>query len=182
MNPAPPEPTPSSFNPERFWTLLDEDHFNAIRLLYNAEHYVSATKLLLSFIDTLAYLEFGDTRDAFKKWLHAYAALTELHLTPEELWELRNALLHLTSLESRKVRAGAVSRLVPYVAHPQRGVKSPYPGAKLVNLSLLLPLIAQAAQAFCTAACSDPSHFLEVERRHTEILSDARYLDDPPAL
>ena len=48
----------------------------------------------MTFIDSAGFLEFGDTGDnTFVKWLNAYADLTAVGVTAEELWEHRNALL-----------------------------------------------------------------------------------------
>ena len=52
--------------------LINDDFFEPIRLLYQARHYVSATKLLLVFIDTAGYIEYGDgDRNPFIAWLNS---------------------------------------------------------------------------------------------------------------
>lgn len=38
--------------------LLNDDYFNAIKLLFNSDYYVSCIKLIVSFIDTVSYIEF----------------------------------------------------------------------------------------------------------------------------
>lgn len=91
--------------------LLNDDYFNAIRLLWNNKQYVSVMKLLLSFLDTVAYLDSGDTPGNFQKWLNNYADITSLDVTADELWELRNSLLHMTNSDSRKVARGEVRRI-----------------------------------------------------------------------
>src|SRR5882724_4472208 len=96
-----------------FPRLLNDDFFHPIRLLFNHRHYVSAAKLLMTFIDSVGFLEFGDTGDnAFVKWLDAYADLTAVGVTAEELWEHRNSLLHMSNLDSRRVLAGRITRLM----------------------------------------------------------------------
>ena len=93
--------------------LIHDDYFQAIKLTFNAKLYVSAMKLLLSTINSLAYIEFGEDKrnSVFVKWMDAYADLTSVGITAEELWELRNGLLHMTNLNSRAVNRKAVRRI-----------------------------------------------------------------------
>lgn len=51
--------------------LIHDDYFLAIKLTFNAGLYVSATKLLVSCIDSIAYIEYGDERrfQPFVQWL-----------------------------------------------------------------------------------------------------------------
>ncbi|MBK6433825.1 hypothetical protein [Candidatus Amarolinea dominans] len=49
--------TPDGFDLPK---LMYDDYFSAIHILFNSGHYVSCMKLLVSFIDTLAFLEYGD--------------------------------------------------------------------------------------------------------------------------
>ncbi|NOW44355.1 hypothetical protein FHW96_000482 [Novosphingobium sp. SG751A] len=83
--------------------LINDDYFLAIKLTFNAKLYVSSMKLLLSAIDSIAYIEYGDKKDIFEKWLTTYADISHLGITPKELWEMRNGLLHMTNLNSREV-------------------------------------------------------------------------------
>ena len=101
--------TPRGFD---FPRLFNDDFFLAIRLTYNNKHYVSCTKLLVSFLDTVAYLAFGDAPKNFQQFLDKYADLSTIAVASEELWEFRNALLHMTNNESRKVNQGSVRRLL----------------------------------------------------------------------
>jgi hypothetical protein len=77
-------------------------------------------KLLLSFVDSVAYLDMGDTADTFVKWLSKFATLSPLGIAPSELWEFRNALLHMTSPLSRKVQSGKVTALRFYIKSSDR--------------------------------------------------------------
>ena len=56
--------TPNGFDLPR---LINDDYFEAIRLLFNRSHYVSSAKLLMSCLDTLAFIEFGDIPQSFQK-------------------------------------------------------------------------------------------------------------------
>jgi hypothetical protein len=92
--------------------LIHDDYFQAIKMTFNAKLHVSAMKLLLSAIDSLAYIEFGeDDGNVFIKWMDTYADLDPLGITAEELWELRNGLLHMTNLDSRAVGRKKVRRI-----------------------------------------------------------------------
>lgn len=44
-----------------FGGLLNADFFQPIRILFQNHHYVSATKLLVVAIDSISYIEFGDS-------------------------------------------------------------------------------------------------------------------------
>ena len=119
--------------------LLDDDFFHSIRLLFNHRYYVSAAKLLMTFIDTVGFVEFGDTgENTFVKWLDVYADLTPVGVTAEELWEHRNSLLHMTSPDSRRVLAGRVKRLTSFVGNLPKDFPTEDKDAKFYNLSGLL--------------------------------------------
>ncbi len=91
--------------------LINDDYFLAIKLTFNAKLYVSSMKLLLSAIDSIAYIEYGDKNGVFEKWLTTYADISCLGITPKELWEMRNGLLHMTNLNSREVNKKKVRQI-----------------------------------------------------------------------
>ena len=91
--------------------LLNDDHMEPIKLLFNKKHYLSSFKLLMSFIDTIAYIEFGNKKRVFQDWLDTYSDIQSLGVTSDELYELRNSLLHMTNLNSHKVTQGKERRL-----------------------------------------------------------------------
>ena len=91
--------------------LINDDYFSAIKVLFNHKHYVSCMKLVVSFIDTMAFLEYGDTRGNFISWLKEFADLARLKITASQLWELRNSILHMSNLDSRKVLTGKEKRI-----------------------------------------------------------------------
>ena len=99
--------------------LLDDDFLDAIKLLWNSHHYISALKLLYILLDTLAFVEFGDDRNVFVKFLDRYFDLSRVSVTSLELWEHRNGLLHTTNPDSRKVSQNKVSRLVIMISAPE---------------------------------------------------------------
>ncbi|MBD8862521.1 hypothetical protein [Klebsiella variicola] len=91
--------------------LLNDDHMKPIRMLFNEKHYLSSFKLLMSFIDTIAYIEYGNSKRVFQNWLDTYSEIKKLEITSDELYELRNSLLHMTNLNSHKVTQGKERRL-----------------------------------------------------------------------
>ncbi|WP_192459591.1 hypothetical protein [Musicola keenii] len=91
--------------------LLVDDHVKPIHLLFNNKHYLSSIKLLMSFIDTVGYLEFGDVNRAFPMWLDNYCDLSTLEVNADEIYELRHSLLHMTNLNSRRVVQGKERRI-----------------------------------------------------------------------
>ncbi|MBN3131776.1 hypothetical protein H4F52_08495 [Pectobacterium brasiliense] len=103
--------------------LLNDDHMKPIKLLFNNKHYLASFKLFMSFIDTIAYLEYGNSKRVFQNWLENYSEINKLEITADELYELRNSLLHMTNLNSHKVIQGKERRLsfsVCEKGHPTR--------------------------------------------------------------
>ncbi|RTM13694.1 MAG: hypothetical protein EKK33_10040 [Bradyrhizobiaceae bacterium] len=78
----------------RFTDLIHDDYFNGIRTLFNAKLYVSCSKLLMSCVDTLAFVEYGDVPGNFGKWITIYVDLQPLSISADELWE--SAILFCT--------------------------------------------------------------------------------------
>ena len=98
-------------------SMINDDFLLAIKKTWNEKHYTSCLKLLVSFIDTMAFVDMGDsTSSNFKEWLDSYVDLSSVGITADELWEHRNAVLHMTTFDSRKVAAGTILRLVPYIS------------------------------------------------------------------
>lgn len=157
--------------------LVHDDYFKAIRLLFNNQHFISCLKLLMSFLDTVAYVEFGDRgrgeTPVFIDWLRAFAASDIAGATPEELWEFRNSLLHMSNLESRKVAAGKVARLTPYVGaldHPP----SSDPLTKYINVNKLIEAVAAAIQQWITSYNECPEKMRTFVQRYDRVVSDDR--------
>ena len=160
-----------------FARLLDDDFFQAIRLLFNHRYYVSAAKLLVTFIDTAGFVEFGDTAEnTFVKWLNAYADLTAVGVTAPELWEHRNSLLHMTSPDSRRVFAGKVRRLMSYVGNPPEDFPTEHKDTKFYNLFSLLQAIGAACGRWGESYNKDRSKFEQFLDRYDFLVSDNRML------
>lgn len=110
--------------------------------------YVSSMKLLLSAVDTMAFLVTGNNRrDDFINWLNKYVGLSETGVTADELWEHRNALLHMTTLDSDKVKQGKIVRLIPY-KEPANQPSKPLPNSKYYSINKLWFAIASGLDKF----------------------------------
>lgn len=160
-----------------FTGLLNADFFEPIRILFRAEHYVSATKLLVVAIDSVAYVEFGDgERNPFVAWLHRYANLGPIGVTPEELWEQRNSLLHMSNLDSRKVKKGEIRRLVAYVGGTSLDVPRSSDTMGYFNLQHLIVEFGHACGRWCDTYDKDRAKIYQFVERYDLIASDARMM------
>ena len=156
--------------------LFNDDYFRAVKLLWNNKHYVSAMKLLLSAVDTFGYLEHGDMPCSFQAWLTEYADLSELGVTADELWELRNSLLHMTNLDSRRVASGKVRRLMFYVGQLPESYPLEDAEAKYLGMWQLIQSVAQAMGMWCNSFNLNPAKSGIFFERYDRVISDARHL------
>lgn len=160
--------------------LINDDFLEPIKLLFTNEYYVSAAKLLMSFVDSIAYVEYGDNaKNPFIEWVVNYADLSSVGIAPEELWEHRNSLLHITNLESRKVRSGRVGRLIHYVGPLPEEIPRENDDGKLYDLHALIITLIQALEPWLQTYRDDPSKFKHFMERYDLILSDKRALRIP---
>ncbi|MGI4826611.1 MAG: hypothetical protein ACRYFU_00210 [Janthinobacterium lividum] len=157
-----------------FPRLINDDYFLAIKLLFNARHYVSAAKLLVSAIDTMAVADAGDVKDSFMLWLNTYADLHSLGITSKELWEFRNGLLHMTNLNSRDVAKGNTAPLIFYVGEMEGSIPPSRTGAKYFNLKSLIDVIAAAISRWIETYNVTPEKFGEFVTRYDLTISDSR--------
>lgn len=151
--------------------MLNDDYMEAIKLLFNGKKYVSGSKLLMSFIDTMAFVEYGDIQGNFQKWLNAFADLSRLRVTADELWEYRNSVLHTSSPHSRKTISGKVNQLQPYVASLGHDM-----GNNTLNLWELVNVISAAVQKWLETYSIEPAKMESFIERYDLILSDARFV------
>jgi hypothetical protein len=161
-----------------FTGLLNADFFQPVRILFQNQHYVSAVKLLVIAIDSIAFVEFGDVNgeNAFVKWLNTYAALSTVGITADELWEHRNSLLHMSNLDSRKVLSGKVRRLVAYVGEIPSEVELDEKKTGYYNLQQLIYAIGQACGKWCETYVENREKIHSFVERYDLIASDARML------
>lgn len=168
------------FNEEGFdfTRLLNDDFFQPVRILFNAKHYVSASKLLVIAIDSVSYIEYGDIKEnTFIKWLKVYSDIEQLGITPEELWEHRNSLLHMSNLRSRKVANGKVRALVSYVGELNPDVALDDSKTGYYNLYSLIQVFGNACGKWCSTYGDDRSKIHSFVERYDLIASDARMLN-----
>jgi hypothetical protein len=164
--------TPSGLNVH---DLLGDDFTNAIKLLYAHKHYVSAMKLIVSFVDTVAYLDLGDVKDNYVTWLSKYAALGPVGITPSELWEFRNAVLHMTNPLSRKVLSGNVPPLCFYSNPWSKAVHIDRDsGTKAFSFEALYETIIDAIDTWTKTYSGNLSRQLEFVKRYDTVLSEGR--------
>ncbi|WP_016955774.1 hypothetical protein [Catenovulum agarivorans] len=163
-----------------FTELINDDFFQPFRLLFQAKHYVSSIKLMLIAIDSIGFIEFGEsdrsTPPPFIKWLDKYAKLSSIGVTSRELWEHRNSLLHMSNLDSRQVKKGSVARLVSYVGVLPPNVQLNKEEAKYYDLNALIHEFGQACNRWIQTYSDDPKKFSSFVERYDLVVSDARML------
>jgi hypothetical protein len=164
----------TSGNTFRFTDLIHDDYFKAIRTLFSAQLYVSCSKLLMSCVDTLAFVEYGDDPGNFTKWVDTYVDLALNGISADELWEFRNSILHMTNLASRKVVAGKVSPIMPYVGAPETMPSIAPNVPKPFNLSELIKSIGNGIGKWGEAYNTDRDKMLKFIERYDTTISDSR--------
>jgi len=156
--------------------LIHDDYFLAIKLTFNAGLYVSAMKLLVSCIDSIAYIECGNVRNPppFITWLDNYSELSSLGITSAELWELRNGILHMTNLSSAKVRDSKVRRISFRVGGPPDYPQIETDGIYFFDFHKLIQIFAEAQSRWLKSYNSNPDKFVKFVERYDETISDSR--------
>ena len=159
-----------------FTQLILDDHMEAIQLLWNNKKYISCLKLVFSAIDTFGFVEHGPkVHNCFKRWLSEYCDLEYLGVTAGELWELRNSLIHMTNLDSRKVHSGETHRLLPSIFHPEHDRAAFENGMKVFHVSrLMVFVLPQGIAKWLDSYNQDRSKFAEFIERYDTIASEAR--------
>jgi hypothetical protein len=173
--------TPAGFDVH---SLLADDFTSAIKLLFLHRHFVSAMKLIVSFLDTVAYLDLGDSQGNYEAWLAKYAPLAPVGVTASELWEFRNALLHMTNPLSRKVLSGKVPPLSFYIDSGSKSVRiDGDTGTKMFSLETLYDAIIEAVDAWVKTYSGNLPKQLEFIERYDTVLSEgrvAKLMPEPP--
>lgn len=167
----------------RFSELINDDFFQPFRILYQAGYYVASIKLMLVAVDSIGYIEFGESTRGedtpFVKWLKKYADLTSVDVTPRELWEHRNSLLHMSNLDSRQVQKGSIKRLVAYVGSIPPEVELFEENAKYYDYCALIHEFGQSCNRWIQSYTDEPSKFEQFIQRYDLIVSDSRMLHIP---
>ncbi len=163
--------------------LIHDDYFQAIKLLFNAQHYVSCMKLIAAFIDTISFIEFGDVQGSFVKWLKSYSSIGRIGITENQLWEFRNSILHMSNIDSRRVLSIKEKRISFCVASKGYVPPSDFE-AKYFNLKDLIDEIAQSLSNWFQSYNKHPEKMVAFIERYDRVISDSRYaikvLDNSP--
>jgi hypothetical protein len=154
--------------------MINDDFIVAIKKTWNDKHYTSCLKLLVSFIDTMAFVDTGEsTSSNFKQWLSSYVDLAPVGITADELWEHRNAILHMTTYDSRKVTAGAVARLVPYISVSAPAVSDG--SFKYYSLHSLIMTVMNGLGRYVTTMDGDDSMKQRFCSNYKKTVSDSHF-------
>lgn len=158
-----------------FSNLLNDDFLKASKLLYQNGLYVSALKLLLSAIDSFAFLEYGDSRNIFKKWIDTYCTIDSIGINSDELWEYRNSLLHMTNNKSRKVLNNSVAPISFYVTSRNDFIPTAGGNLKYFNLFKLIQVITNGMVVWIDSFDKNPEKIELFFKKYDLIISDVRY-------
>lgn len=156
--------------------LLYDDHFEAIKILYNEGKLISSLKLLMIFIDTLGFLEAGYYLGPqnFVGWLDKYVDLSSVGITSIELWEFRNGVLHMTNTESKKNRTGYVDRLIPRVSPKVQTHPVIASGFKHFEILGLIQAVGNGIAKWAESFNDQRDKFPEFVTRYDTLMSDRR--------
>ncbi len=155
--------------------LMEDDFFKAVRNLFQEGYYVSSLKLLMSVIDTVAFLEYEDVPGNFNNWIDTYCDLSKMNITSAELWELRNSLLHMTNARSRKVRQNITKQLSFYVSNEDIPERISDGQSKYFNLKTLIYTVADGFERWGNSFNDQKDKFKGFIDRYDLIISDTRY-------
>ena len=166
-----------------FGQMINDDFMDAVKVLWNSKKYISALKLLVIMIDSLGFAEFGSDEKCLVLWLDKYCDLSSLGVSSQEIWELRNSLVHMTNLNSRRVEKGQVTRLLPVITSPSCDIQVEGESFKSLHFSrLLLWVIPKGLVSWADSFTNNREKFLDFVRRYDTIVSDTRvsvaYIDD----
>lgn len=160
-----------------FSALINDDFFQPVRILFQNQHYVSASKLLFVAIDSVGYVEYGDIKEnTFIKWLNEYSDIHILGITPEELWEHRNSLLHMSNLNSRKVNSGKERKLVSYIGTLPDSVQLDNENTGYYDLKEMIHYFGQACGKWLLTYGEHRNKIHSFVERYDLIASDARMM------
>ncbi|EMO4245059.1 hypothetical protein RVV87_000580 [Citrobacter freundii] len=149
--------------------LLIDDHFKPIHYLFNNKHYLSCVKLLFSFIDTIAWVDIGEHHN-FKKWITKYADLSSIEVTADELWELRNSLIHMSNLDSQKVKNGDIRRISFSIQSPNSFKTTTIGDTTYFNLVDFLFIIENAMKKWVDTYNEDSLKIITFVERYDKIV------------
>lgn len=157
------------------YRLMNDDFFKAIELLVNNGLFVSAIKLIVSAIDTISFLEYGDITGNFKMWLDKFCDLEKIGANSSEFWEYRNSILHMTNSSSRKVIKNEVRALAFYVHEVDLNELNKNAEYKYFNLKTFIDEVGLAMEKWSAEFNNEPQKMTKFIERYDLIVSDSRY-------
>ena len=160
-----------------FGKLLYDDYFEAIHLLWNNKKYISCLKVLFSAIDTFGFIEYGSNsgKNCFVEWLDTFCNLDHCAVTSRELWELRNSLIHMSNLDSRRVLSGSIERLTPQITDPKQNTVPVPDGSKPFHVALfVLVVLPSGIEKWLSSYNQDREKIYSFVERYDRIVSEAR--------
>lgn len=158
--------------------LIQDDYFKAINILFNEHLWISGFKLVLSCIDSISFIEFGDLPlggDSFKRWINTYVDIKSLDITADDLWELRNSLLHMTNLDSRKVRQNLHPRIILRVGEVSKfSLSQQDPAFKYLDIYKFCDLLKFGISTWAKSYKENPKKLVDFVKRYDLTVSDSR--------
>lgn len=158
--------------------LINDDFFSAIKLTFQHGMYLSSMKLLMSCIDSIGYIEFGHLPkgkgNVFKNWLEEYADLKKINITPSELWELRNGILHMSNLESQSIKSGKVRCISFFVGQNKEPFFAETENVYYFNFIDLIKVYSEALSNWIQSYNEIEDKFLDFIQRYDKTVSDNR--------
>jgi len=159
--------------------LIHDDFYKAIKLCYNNDLYVSSVKLIVSFIDSISFVVYGESSGkSFKQWLDEYCNIEQIGISSSELWEHRNAILPITSLDSNKVKQGKEKRLIACVGGeiPKAVKEANESNTKYFEIMELLNVLQKGVAEILKRLNERKLDFEDFLNRYDLIVSDCRNL------
>ena len=86
-------------------------------------------------------------------------------------------MLHMTNLDSRKVKARTVQRLLFYVGIPPDDFPTGDAEGKYFGLWQFIQCVTEAMSRYCASFNAEPSKTTTFFERYDRIISDTRYLE-----
>lgn len=158
-----------------FDELINDDFFKGVKVLFKEGLYVSSAKLLMSSIDSIAFLEYGDQRGIFQLWLKNYCDLSQVEISEDELWEFRNSILHMSNYDSRKVLNKKVRRLILMVNPVDDNVLNENSEGKIFDLSKLIFIVANGIGNWLDSINKNRDKLKMIINRYDRVVSDSRF-------
>jgi hypothetical protein len=101
--------------------------------------------------------------------LNRFADLKRLDITAAQLWEMRNSLLHMSNLDSRKVLAGKEKRISFCVA-PRGKVSKPTAEIHYFNLLDLMDVLWYAVASWIESLNQERDKFPVFIERYDRVI------------